>query len=227
MTIRFRCKSCNLALTVNDDRAGAKFKCPKCGLEDVIPAGGTATPAAGATSQPDRQKAAAAAPSQTAQPPEPPDAPEPIRFGNRRTTDEGVDMTPMVDVTFLLLIFFMVTAAYSMQKSIQVPAPDQEENAAQTRIEDIEENDDYVIIRIAKDNTVWVDEREAPSEQEVLVILREAREGGVGSDSRGPSSLLVMADREARHETVVMALDAGNAVGMENVKLACVDEEEF
>jgi biopolymer transport protein ExbD len=35
------------------------------------------------------------------------------------------------------------------------------------------------------------------------------------------------ADEEARHETVVMCLDAGNAVGMENVRLTCVDEEDL
>jgi len=137
-------------------------------------------------------------------------------------------MTPMVDVTFLLLIFFMVTAAYSLQKSIEVPPPDQEESSTQARTyEEIEQDDDYVIIRIAKDNTVWVNEREAPSEQEVLVKLREAREGTPGTSTRGPTSLLVAADREARHETVVMCLDAGNAVGMENVRLACVDEEDL
>ena len=36
-------------------------------------------------------------------------------------SDSEMDMTPMVDVTFLLLIFFMVTAAFAMQKSFQVP----------------------------------------------------------------------------------------------------------
>ena len=34
-----------------------------------------------------------------------------------------MDMTPMVDVTFLLLIFFMVTAAFTMQKSFEIPTP--------------------------------------------------------------------------------------------------------
>jgi len=36
-----------------------------------------------------------------------------------------------------------------------------------------------------------------------------------------------LASGECRHETVVMALDAGNAVGMENVRLATRDEEDF
>jgi biopolymer transport protein ExbD len=170
-------------------------------------------------------------PKAAAQPavaPPPDEESEPVRFSGKREADEGIDMTPMVDVTFLLLIFFMVTAAYALQKSIEVPPPDQQEEAAEARtIADFEGDDDYVIIRIDKDDTVWVDDREAPSKQEVLVKLREAREGPAGSSTRGPTSLLILADREARHETVVTCLDAGNAVGMENIRVSCVDEADF
>lgn len=214
MTIRFRCDECSLSLTADDDRAGAKFQCPRCGREGAIP------------KPPEPQPADAVPPA-----PEPPDEEaEEVRFGGKRAADGGIDMTPMVDVTFLLLIFFMVTAAYSLQKSIEVPAPDQEESSTQARtIEEIEDDDDYIIIRIGRDNTVWVNEQEAPSEQEVLVKLREAREGKPGTTSMGPTSLLVLADRDARHETVVMCLDAANdnSVGMENVRLACVDEDDL
>jgi biopolymer transport protein ExbD len=135
-----------------------------------------------------------------------------------------MDMTPMVDVTFLLLIFFMVTAAYSLQKSLELPSPDPQEEAAEARtLEELEADADYVIVRIGRDNTVWVNEVEAPSQQEVLYRLREARSGGLGSPA--PRNLLVLADPAARHETVVMVLDAGNAVGMENIRLACIEEE--
>jgi biopolymer transport protein ExbD len=220
VTIRFRCNHCSLSLTADDDRAGAAFECPRCGRQGAIPKPAPPQPVAEKTPAP-------FAPVEVP-PVEPPEEIEPVKFGRKGVTDEGIDMTPMVDVTFLLLIFFMVTAAYSLQKSIQVPAPDQEESSAQARtVEDIERDDDYVIIRIAKDNTIWVNEQEAPSEQEVLVKLREAREGPPGTTTRGPTSLLVMADIEARHETVVMCLDAGSAVGMENVRLACVNEDDL
>jgi biopolymer transport protein ExbD len=157
-------------------------------------------------------------------PPPPPilddDDPEPLEFSVKRTGDEGLDMTPMVDVTFLLLIFFMVTAAFSLQMSLEIPPPDQENAAEQSRtVEELE--DDFIIIQIAKDNTVWVNDREAPSEQDMLIKLREAYEGESGG------SLLVMADRECRHETVVQALDAGNAIGMEDIRLAYVDEDDL
>ncbi len=210
-----------MALTAEDDRAGAKFECPQCGAQGVIPSPGR--PAGKGARQPARRATA-----ESASPDDDVDEEDPVDFRRKFDLQEGIDMTPMVDVTFLLLIFFMVTAAYSLQKSIEVPAPDQEESSTNARtVEDIENDDDYVIIRIGRDNTVWVNEQEAPSEQEVLVKLREAREGGPGTTGLGPTSLLVLADEEARHETVVMCLDAGNAVGMENVRLACVDEEEL
>ena len=143
-----------------------------------------------------------------------------------RGGDDELDMTPMVDVTFLLLIFFMVTAAFSLQKSLEVPTPDREQEAEQARtIQEIEENDDYVIVQIDKDNAIWVGESEAPSEQDLLVKLREARE--VGGGEQGPSNLLVLADTGCRHETVVKVLDAGNAIGFESLRLATVDEEDF
>jgi biopolymer transport protein ExbD len=197
-------------LTARDDRAGRKFQCPRCGREGIVPEPEAPRPAASQAEE------------------EPSEEFEPVRFERKREADEGIDMTPMVDVTFLLLIFFMVTAAYALQKSIEVPPPDREESAAQARTyDDYLENDDFVIVRIARDNTVWVNEQEAPSEQEVLVKLREAREGPPGSSGRGPTSLLVVADSDALHETVVMCLDAGTAVGMENMRLSLMDEEDF
>ncbi len=212
-------------MTVPDERAGASFQCPRCGREGTIPKPPTPAPKAPPAARGHASRAAH--PSAPPRSDEPPDEIDEIRFGGKREEDEGMDMTPMVDVVFLLLIFFMVTAAYSLQKSIEVPAPDQEEASTQARpLEEYEQDDDYVIIRIARDNSIWVNEQEAPSEQELLVKLRESREAPA-SGSRGPSSLLILADSEALHETVVMALDAGNAVGMENVRLACVDEEDL
>ncbi len=216
MTIRFRCSKCGKVLKAADSGAGAKFACPKCGERGVVPAPGA------------QDAAHSGSPGGQSPSPQQPEELDRVDFNRKREEDEGIDMTPMVDVTFLLLIFFMVTAAFSLQKSLEVPPPDKQESATQARtIEEIEMDDDYVIIRIDRDDTVWVNDSEAPSPQEVLVKLREAREGMPGSDTVGPTSLLVLADGEAKHETVVMALDAGNAVGMENVRLATVDEEDL
>jgi len=152
---------------------------------------------------------------------------EPVVFrAADRPQEDELDMTPMVDVTFLLLIFFMVTAAYSLQKAKPVPTPEQTESSAQSvTLQEIEEDDDYVIVEIRGDDMVFVDEVAAPGEQELILRLREAREGS--GNSPGASKLLVLANRRCRYETVVMALDAGNEVGMESVRLTTAEEEVY
>ena len=84
-----------------------------------------------------------------------------------------------------------------------------------------------MIVRIDGDNTIWVNDSEAPSEQDLLVKLRDARESADTPDGRPASILLVLADGEARHDVVVMVLDAGNAVGMEQVRLASSDDMDM
>ncbi len=238
--IRFACASCGRVLVAPASRAGRQFRCPNCGVVDRVPQTSTNPPpaqvgAAGIsvpgpavqqpTVEPKPPRVIAAGPRPKTLPiAEPEEGPPPVRFASVPAIAAEMDMTPMVDVTFLLLIFFMVTAAYSLQKSLELPSPDPQEEAAEARtLEELEADSDYVIVRIGRDNTIWVNEVEAPSQQEVLYRLREARAGGLGTP--GPRNLLVLADPGAHHETVVMVLDAGNAVGMENIRLACIEEE--
>jgi biopolymer transport protein ExbD len=157
---------------------------------------------------------------------------KPIIFREKRQGQEAdMDMTPMVDVVFQLLIFFMLTASFTMQKSLNVPKPQQDESSTQAQsIDDFQNDPDYVVVRIDAVNTyhvstaAWPDEVEAPSEQELLVKLRQARQG----DAQGniPSKLLVIANGEALHERVVTAIDSGNDVGMEEVQLLTVEEDD-
>lgn len=148
----------------------------------------------------------------------------------RRPSGEAeMDMTPMVDVTFLLLIFFMVTAAFTLQKSLQIPKPEPPDETAQSRsFQEFEDNPDYVTVHVDEYGTyrvVTVDfDREAYSESELLRNLRDARAGSSGGHI--PKHLLVRAHGDALHAKVVSALDAGTAVGMEDVQLLTVEDEE-
>lgn len=163
---------------------------------------------------------------------EPSDDDAAVSFGSSQRAGEAeMDMTPMVDVTFLLLIFFIVTAAFALQRSFPVPPQKQEDPSTQSQtIEDIEDDPDYVIVRVDAFNTYHVyaavleEETEVPSEHELLVKLREARRGN--SDGKIPSRMIVIANAEARYEKVVTALDHGTEVGMEEVKLVTVEEDE-
>ena len=94
-------------------------------------------------------------------------------FGRRITEFEELDLTPMVDVTFLLLIFFMITAAFNLQKKFDIP-PSRSEEAALTTI--IETSDEAAIeVEIGSDNRVYFDDFSAETYDEILAMLTTAR----------------------------------------------------
>ena len=140
--------------------------------------------------------------------------------------EDDMDLTPMVDVTFLLLIFFMITAAFALQKALEVP-PVSDEAAPNQTVDDLEK--DSIVVRIDADNVFWIgapkwdEEQRTPSVPEMLAKVREAR----GESSKGPSKLLVQANGDSRHEFVVAALDAGSGVGMEEIRLMSYEEGDL
>jgi len=145
----------------------------------------------------------------------------------RQLEETELDMTPMVDVTFLLLIFFMVTAAFTLQKSLEIPKPSDDQPSETVVEQDPDEQSDYVTVMVDEYNTFHVTtvdwEEEAPSEQDLHIHLRRARDG----DSTGtvPTKLRVEAHGESLHEKVVAALDAGTATGFEEVQLATIEDD--
>lgn len=149
-----------------------------------------------------------------------------FRTGERAETE--MDMTPMVDVTFLLLIFFMVTAAFSLQKSLQVPTPRPDQPSENVQQRDPTEESDLVTVHVDENNTFRVVtsqwDVDAPSKHELLIRLREARQPSAGGQP--PSRLLVMANVDAMHEAVVAAMDAGSQVQMEQIQLMMVEENQ-
>ncbi len=157
-----------------------------------------------------------------------------LRSGKDEDEEDDLDMTPMVDVTFLLLIFFMITAAFALQKAMEVPPVDDDEAAPTQVVEDPEK--DIVTVRLDEDNIFWVsapvfddEEKEARSRQDMRELVRKAREGKGGKFGKGPGKLLVQAHVEATYEYMVAALDAGAAedVRMEEVSLMIYEDGDL
>ncbi len=138
-------------------------------------------------------------------------------------------MTPMVDIVFQLLIFFMVTASFSMQKSMEVPKPKDERPS--TAGSPDPEQPDVVALTILVDhvgsfrivNEEDGEEEEAPSEQELIVKLRQHR------TQAGPDTTvtaLVKANGEAPHFRVILAIDAATTAGFSKVGLQTIEDNE-
>ena len=211
-TFLFRCGHCQQPLRALPSQQGNRFRCVHCSTLGKVPS----PPSGKSPADPPSMRPNHAPPIASL----PPGGD--FNFRRPRAEEDGLDMTPMVDVTFLLLIFFMITASFSLQKSLEMPASDQSESVAQQRtIEELEQDDDYLIVRIDQDNVVWVNEHEAPTRHELLSQLQEARD----ASQKAPSHMLVYAHGDALHEKVVMVLDVGNALGFEHVRLATEELE--
>jgi biopolymer transport protein ExbD len=139
---------------------------------------------------------------------------------------EDMDMTPMVDVTFLLLIFFMITASFSVQKSIQRPAQRNEDPSTTVVETPPEENPDIVTVQVDEFNayniitTDW--DRVAGSKQDLIVALNDAHAGD--SSGNQPTKLIVQAHEDCIHAAVVAALDAGREAKFENFQVSTVEQ---
>ncbi|MEZ6128544.1 MAG: protein kinase [Planctomycetaceae bacterium] len=112
---------------------------------------------------------------------------------------EEMDLTPMVDVTFLLLIFFMITASFSLQKSMESPPAQSEEGAAVTISPP---KGAEVVVEIDADNKIFVEGTEGSSADEIIGLLKDARA------STDTIELKLKIDPESTHEKRILVADA-------------------
>lgn len=155
------------------------------------------------------------------------DGDDPKIVFKRRVEDAEMDMTPMVDIVFQLLIFFMVTASFSTQKSMEVPKP-KDDRPSPTAIPEEDPPVALTIIvepsgsfRIESDDG---GDEEAPSEQELIVKLTQHKRTAAADGSN--MSVLVKANGEAPHFRVVMAIDAAASAGFGKVGLQTIEDNE-
>lgn len=202
MPISFHCPSCDAKRSPHEILAGRKVRCPSCDALVEVPVDmteedGKATVALSPPEDDGTKTVMLEAvelepvevteviedpPASSGRPPSTPPSDMPTveeeepsgikRKGNVEDTE--MDMTPMVDVTFLLLIFFMVTAAFTLQKSLQVPKPNPDE-ASETVQEQEEDDSDRVTVQVDEFNTyhvITVDwEEEAPKCTGLVAVL--------------------------------------------------------
>jgi len=155
---------------------------------------------------------------------------EQVAFAKKELPKDDMDMTPMVDVTFLLLIFFMITASFSSEKVFEKPPP-LSDTASSKPPDTPPDQSDTVRVQIDEFNAYTVifstgDEREASSKQDLLLALGEARAEATSGKEDEVLKLLVDAHEECIHASIVAALDAGREAGFSSFSVSVVEEFE-
>ena len=139
------------------------------------------------------------------------------------TVKDEADMTSMVDVTFLMLVFFMITASFSVQKALTSQPPEPEEGstaAASSPVTMDELAEESVIVEVSADDSILVDDEPVAGPVELIDVLRAK----IGNE--GKSEMLIQAEYRATHGMVVAVTDAGMQAGMQKVRRVSLAEEE-
>jgi len=137
-----------------------------------------------------------------------------VKFKRQRSQHVAMDLTPLIDVVFLLLIFFMVSTTFTRESHLQVELPQASGNPAPPA--DVEQID----VVISADGQYLLNDKPLVNNR------RETLERGIRELADADTSLpfIITADARTPHEFVVRAMDAAGRLGF--AKLSITTERE-
>ena len=134
-----------------------------------------------------------------------------LRPGHKEETVE-VNLTALIDVVFLLLIFFMVTTTFDRHAKLKVSLPEASTKATQ------QQNEPVVLSIDAKGN-YFINDRQVVNTS--LDTLKQALQKTIGENR--DIGLVLRADGNTPHQSVVRAMDAASQLGLTKLSIATVE----
>jgi biopolymer transport protein ExbD len=127
-------------------------------------------------------------------------------FQNLMDEEEAtIDMTPMLDVVFIMLIFFIVTASFVKEAGIDVNRPE-----AATAVKKDRAN---ILVAISDKGDIWINKRKVDVRAVQANIERLYAENPQGT-------VVIQADRKSTTDVLIKVMDAARAAGIEDVSIA-------
>jgi biopolymer transport protein ExbD len=149
---------------------------------------------------------------------------------SREGTEVTMDMTPMIDVVFLMIIFFMIVSDMSQQDLAELKLP-----VAEQAVDD-ETEEGRMIVNILKDGTIEIKRKKYPTldDPAAVTALRVYLASEVAKGEKDPGttfssrSLLVRADKETKFKEVQKVMRICGEVGIQiyKVHLAAAQNEQ-
>jgi len=127
------------------------------------------------------------------------------RRKNNEPDDIGVDLTPMLDVVFIMLIFFIVTSSFVKESGVDVNRP-----AAVTAERKERGN---ILVAITADDQIWIDRRQVDPRALRAHIERMHAENPQGA-------VVIQADENSRNGLLIQVMDAAKLAGVADISLA-------
>jgi biopolymer transport protein ExbD len=119
--------------------------------------------------------------------------------------EAAIDMTPMLDVVFIMLIFFIVTASFVKEAGIDVNRPDASTAVKKDRAS--------ILVAISDTGEIWINKRRVDVRAVQANIERLHAENPQGT-------VVIQADKKATTEVLIKVMDASRAAGILDVSIA-------
>jgi len=137
-----------------------------------------------------------------------------VKLTARAKEEPEVNMTSLIDVVLLLLIFFMVSTSFVKQSQISISLPQADSSAI------VDEVPQQLDIMITEQGTFLVNGRELVNNRPETI--RNALQKVSGGNTKLP--LTISADANARHQYVVTAMDVAGKLGFVKISIATVND---
>lgn len=138
-----------------------------------------------------------------------------MQFRRQAKEQDGVNLTPLIDVVFLLLIFFMVSTTFTKESHLELNLPEAAGPEAREEPRAVE-------VLINADGSYSVDGRALINKK--LATLKSALSEVSAGEYNRP--LVITADATAQHQAVVRAMDAAGQLGFVNLSITTRQPEE-
>ncbi len=132
-----------------------------------------------------------------------------MNFKPRQREEINVDLTPLIDVVFLLLIFFMVSTTFSHTSEVNITLPTSSKEGKEAKL-------NVINIGLTVDGTVFINSKPLLNAQ-LATIKTALSEALVGLDE---PSIIINADADATHQSVVRVMDAARQIGVGRITFA-------
>jgi biopolymer transport protein ExbD len=124
---------------------------------------------------------------------------------SRKEDESEINLTPMLDVVFIMLIFFIVTASFVKEAGIDVNRPGAVTAESKGHAS--------IFIAISKDGQIWIDRRQVDVRAVGANIERLLAENPQGS-------VVIQADKDSKNGLLVQVMDAARMAGVKDVSIA-------
>ena len=120
--------------------------------------------------------------------------------------ENEINLTPMLDVVFIMLIFFIVTASFVKESGLDVNRPD-------APVQETKPEDANILVAIDANDDIWIDRR--------LIDPRAVKANIARLHAENPKgSVVIQPNRRSTNKMLVTVMDAARDAGVENISLA-------